>query len=77
MDNITFPFKFRNMPLDINKYEIIPVGGMILSNSIVAIGLCYKQQLSNFKNRRDKVQTKLALGAVIFFINIFLMRENN
>lgn len=57
-------------------YEIIPVGGMIISNSMIAIGLCYKQLLSNFKNRRDEVQTKLALGADILPSSIEIVRDS-
>jgi len=57
-------------------YEIIPVGGMIISNSMVAIGLCYKQLLSNFKNRREEVQTKLALGADILPSSIEIIRDS-
>lgn len=44
-------------------YEVIPVSGMIMSNTMVAIGLCYKQLISDFENRRQEVETKLALGA--------------
>jgi putative ABC transport system permease protein len=50
------------------KYEpskIIPVSGMIISNSMVAIGLCYRQMNLDFKNRRDEVEVRLALGADI------------
>jgi TIGR00245 family protein len=57
-------------------YEIIPVGGMIISNSMVAIGLCYKQLVSNFKNRREEVQTKLALGADILPSSIEIIRDS-
>lgn len=57
-------------------YEIIPVGGMIISNSMVAIGLCYKQLLSNFKNRRDEIETKLALGADILPSSLEILRDS-
>lgn len=57
-------------------YEIIPVGGMIISNSMVAIGLCYKQLVSNFKNKRDEVQAKLALGADILPSSIEIIRDS-
>lgn len=57
-------------------YEIIPVGGMIISNSMIAIGLCYKQLLNNFKNKRDEVQTKLALGADILPSSIDIIRDS-
>ena len=46
-------------------YQIIPVSGMIIGNSMVALGLCYKQIAADFKNKREEVETKLSLGADI------------
>ncbi|MCY6370061.1 ABC transporter permease [Clostridium ganghwense] len=46
-------------------YEVIPVSGMIIGNAMKAIGLCYKQLITNFKHRRNEVEVKLALGADI------------
>jgi putative ABC transport system permease protein len=46
-------------------FEIIPIGGMVISNAMVAIGLCYKQLISDFQVKRQEVETKLALGADI------------
>lgn len=57
-------------------YQIIPVGGMIISNSMVALGLCYRQLSSNFKNKRDEVETKLALGADILPSSIVIIRDS-
>jgi putative ABC transport system permease protein len=45
--------------------EIIPVGGMIVSNSMVAIGLAYRNLNTSFKNRRNEVEVKLSLGSDI------------
>ncbi|MDP4179034.1 MAG: iron export ABC transporter permease subunit FetB [Bacillota bacterium] len=45
--------------------QIIPVGGMIISNAMVALGLCYRQLSSEFKDKRQEVETKLSLGADI------------
>ncbi|MGT2887125.1 iron export ABC transporter permease subunit FetB [Streptococcus didelphis] len=45
--------------------QMIPVGGMIISNSMIAIGLCFKQMLADFQNKQEEVETKLALGADI------------
>ena len=47
-------------------YQIIPVGGMIISNSMVALGLSYKNLISSFKDKREEIQTRLSLGADIF-----------
>jgi putative ABC transport system permease protein len=57
-------------------YQIIPVGGMIISNAMVALGLCYKQLTSNFKNKREEVETKLSLGADILPSSIDIIRDS-
>ena len=57
-------------------YQIVPIGGMIISNAMVAIGLCYKQLLDNFKNKREEVETKLALGADILPSSIEIIRDS-
>ena len=60
------------------KYEpskIIPVSGMIISNSMIAIGLCYRQMNLDFKNRRDEVEVRLALGADILPSSIEIIRS--
>src|SRR5699024_888636 len=43
--------------------QIVPLSGMIASNSMVAIGLCYRNLNTLFKNQRQQVLEKLALGA--------------
>ena len=45
--------------------QIIPISGMIASNSMVAIGLCYRNLDTLFQNQRQAVMEKLALGATI------------
>lgn len=57
-------------------YQIVPISGMIISNAMVAIGLCYRQLSSNFKNRRAEVETKLALGADILPSSIEIIRDS-
>lgn len=60
------------------KYEpnqIVPVGGMIISNAMVAIGLCFKELMSDFKNRREEVETKLSLGADIKTSSLEIIRD--
>lgn len=56
-------------------YEVIPIGGMIISNSMVAIGLSFKQINSDFKNKREEVEVKLALGADILPSSIEIIRN--
>jgi putative ABC transport system permease protein len=46
-------------------YQIVPVGGMIISNSMIALGLSYKNLSASFKDKREEIQTKLSLGADI------------
>lgn len=43
--------------------QVIPISGMIASNSMVAIGLCYRNLASQFRDQRQQVLEKLALGA--------------
>ena len=45
--------------------QVIPIGGMLISNAMVAIGLCYRQLSADFKSKRSEVEEKLALGADI------------
>lgn len=56
-------------------YQIIPVGGMIISNAMVALGLCYRQLLTDFKNKREEVETKLSLGADIRTSSMEIIRD--
>lgn len=45
--------------------EVIPVAGMVVSNSMVALSLSYNNLLSTYKNNRTAVEVKLSLGADI------------
>jgi putative ABC transport system permease protein len=45
------------------SYQVIPISGMIISNAMVALGLCYRHMTLDFKNKREEVETKLSLGA--------------
>lgn len=57
-------------------YQIIPIGGMIISNAMVALGLCYNQLLSDFKNKQDEIEIKLSLGADILPASVNIIRES-
>ena len=57
-------------------YQIIPVSGMIISNAMVALGLCYRELSSSFKNKREEVETKLSLGADILPSSIDIIRDS-
>lgn len=56
--------------------EIIPVGGMIISNSMVAIGLSYRNLNNSFKNRKSEVEVKLSLGSDILDASKDIIRES-
>ena len=43
---------------------------------MVALGLCYKQLTSDFKDKRQEVETKLALGADILPSSIEIIRNS-
>ncbi|MGL4655452.1 MAG: ABC transporter permease [Sarcina sp.] len=45
--------------------DMIPVSGMIISNSMVAVGLAYRTLISSFEERRAEIEAKLSLGADI------------
>lgn len=49
--------------IEYKPYQVIPISGMIIGNSMNAIGLCYKQLITNFKQQRNEIEVKLALGA--------------
>ncbi|NLB36468.1 MAG: iron export ABC transporter permease subunit FetB [Clostridiales bacterium] len=57
-------------------YQIIPVSGMIISNAMVALGLCYRQLILSFKNKREEVETKLSLGADVLPSSIEIIRDS-
>ncbi|MGL4452654.1 MAG: ABC transporter permease [Sarcina sp.] len=43
--------------------DMIPISGMIVSNSMVAVGLAYSTLISSFEERRAEIEAKLSLGA--------------
>ena len=49
--------------LSFTPYQMIPVGGMVMSGAMVAVGLCFRQITTSFKGRQQEIQIKLALGA--------------
>lgn len=56
--------------------QIIPISGMIASNSMVAIGLCYRNLASLFRDQRQQVLEKLALGADAKTASLPILRES-
>lgn len=56
--------------------QMIPISGMIASNSMVAIGLCYRNMNSSFRDRRQQILERLALGADLRLASIDIVRES-
>lgn len=56
--------------------DIIPIAGMIVSNSMIAIGLSYTNLRTSFKTRRSEVEVKLSLGADINVASKDIVRES-
>lgn len=62
--------------IEFTPNEVIPVAGMVVSNSMVAIGLSYRNLNNSFKNRRYEVEVKLSLGADIREASSEVLRES-
>ncbi|MCD5001995.1 iron export ABC transporter permease subunit FetB [Enterococcus saccharolyticus] len=56
--------------------QVIMITGMIASNSMVAIGLCYRNLNSQFRDQRQQVLEKLALGADVKLAAQSILRES-
>jgi len=56
--------------------QIVPITGMIASNSMIAIGLCYRQLASQYEDQRQQVLEKLALGASIKLASQPILRQS-
>lgn len=56
--------------------QIIPISGMIASNSMVAIGLAYRNLNHQFHDQRQGVLERLALGASPLDASIAIVRES-
>ncbi|EOT43878.1 ABC transporter permease [Enterococcus dispar ATCC 51266] len=56
--------------------QIIPISGMIASNSMVAIGLCYRNLYTKFRDQRQQVLEKLALGAPVKLASLPILQES-
>ncbi len=72
---VTLSILILSQTIQYEPYQIIPVSGMIIGNSMVALGLCYKQMIFNFKNKREEVETKLSLGADPLLSSIEIIRD--
>jgi putative ABC transport system permease protein len=57
-------------------YQMIPVSGMVISNAMIALGLCYRNITSQFRSRRDEVEVKLSLGADMLDASKEIIRDS-
>ncbi|GBG93587.1 ABC transporter permease protein [Ligilactobacillus salitolerans] len=55
--------------------QLIPITGMIASNAMVAIGICYKNLNLAFRDQRQQIQERLALGADLKDTSLPILRE--
>lgn len=74
--SITMTVLVLSGAIDFTPNEIIPVAGMVVSNSMVAIGLSYRNLNNAFKTRRAEVEVKLSLGADIKEASKEILRES-
>jgi len=56
--------------------QIIPVAGMIISNSMVALSLAFKNMDKSFKEKSVEIETKLSLGADIKKASMDIIRDS-
>lgn len=73
---ITLGILISSKAIGYTPNEVIPVAGMIISNSMVAIGLSYRNLINNFKNNSIAVEVKLSLGASIKESSDEIIRES-
>lgn len=73
---ITMTVLILSGAIEFTPNEVVPVAGMVVSNSMVAIGLSYRNLNNAFKNRRAEVEVKLSLGADIREASSEIIRES-
>lgn len=56
--------------------QIIPITGMLANNTMVAIGLCYRNLHTQFHDQRQQVWEKLALGAPVKIAAKSILQES-
>ena len=56
--------------------QVVPIVGMLASNTMIAIGLVYRNLISKFETQRQQVLEKLALGATVKQASLSIIRES-
>lgn len=73
---ITLSILILSGAIEFTPSEVIPVSGMVVSNSMIAIGLSYRNLNNSFQNRRAEVEAKLSLGADCFLASKGVIQES-
>lgn len=55
--------------------QLIPITGMIASNAMVAIGICYRNLNQAFRDQRQQILERLALGADLKEASLPILQE--
>lgn len=73
---VTLSILIISKAIKFTSSDIIPVAGMIISNSMIAIGISYRNLNNSFKNKREEIEVKLSLGADISLAANEVIRES-
>lgn len=73
---ITLGVLLLTQTLKLKPMQIIPITGMIASNEMVAMGLCYKALATGFHDQRQQVLEKIALGADVKTASMTILRRS-
>ena len=74
--SITLAVLLLSKTIEYKPDQIIPISGMIVSNAMISLGLCYKQISSDFSNKRLEVETKLSMGADILMASKGIIQDS-
>lgn len=56
--------------------QVVPITGMMAGKSMVAVGLCYRNMNTYFKDRKEQVMEKLSLGATPLLASKDIIRDS-
>jgi TIGR00245 family protein len=73
---ITLTVLFISRAIKLVPSQIVPITGMIASNSMIAVGLCYNTMGSQFHDQRQQVLEKLSLGATPKQASLSILRAS-
>ena len=73
---ITLGVLLLTQTVKLKPMQIIPITGMIASNEMVAMGLCYKVLATGFHDQRQQILEKIALGADVKTASMTILRRS-